>query len=76
MRCRSGDIAEEQPKAAGSSLLYKLTNALALDAIKRAGAKNACRCLVLPTATGMTVTLTLLALQKVEFPHKYNVPLS
>ena len=35
---RSGDIAEEQPKAAGSSLLYKLTNALAADAIKRAGA--------------------------------------
>ena len=34
---RSGDIAEEQPKAAGSSLLYKLTNALAADALKRAG---------------------------------------
>eukprot|EP00964_Phaeocystis_antarctica_P073395 scaffold45010_cov59-Phaeocystis_antarctica.AAC.3 len=35
---RSGDIAEEQPKAAGSSLLYKLTNNLAQDALRRAGA--------------------------------------
>ena len=38
---RSGDIAEEQPKAAGSSLLYKLTNALTQDALRRAGATGA-----------------------------------
>ena len=31
---RSGDIAAEQPKAAGSSLISKLTRVLALDAIK------------------------------------------
>ena len=34
---RSGDIAAIQPKAAGSSLLMKLTNALVLDCIKRCG---------------------------------------
>ncbi|XP_068746240.1 O-phosphoseryl-tRNA(Sec) selenium transferase-like isoform X2 [Montipora capricornis] len=34
---RSGDIAAVQPKAAGSSLLMKLTNSMALDAIKIAG---------------------------------------
>ena len=34
---RSGDIAAVQPKAAGSSLLMKLTNCMALDAIKMAG---------------------------------------
>ena len=34
---RSGDIAAVQPKAAGSSLLMKLTNSMALDAIKMAG---------------------------------------
>ena len=33
---RSGDIAEAQPKAAGSSLIYTLTNALAADALRRA----------------------------------------
>ena len=65
---RSGDIAEEQPKAAGSSLLYKLTNALCADAIKRAGASEIRECLVLPVATGMTVTLTLLALRSMRGP--------
>jgi O-phospho-L-seryl-tRNASec:L-selenocysteinyl-tRNA synthase len=34
---RSGDIAAVQPKAAGSSLINKMTNYLALDAIKIAG---------------------------------------
>ena len=34
---RSGDIAAIQPKAAGSSLLMKLTNSLVLDCIKRCG---------------------------------------
>ncbi|XP_077400696.1 O-phosphoseryl-tRNA(Sec) selenium transferase isoform X2 [Vanacampus margaritifer] len=34
---RSGDIAAVQPKAAGSSLLNKLTNLLVLDILKMAG---------------------------------------
>ena len=34
---RSGDVAAIQPKAAGSSLLMKLTNSLVLDCIKRCG---------------------------------------
>ncbi|XP_053716417.1 O-phosphoseryl-tRNA(Sec) selenium transferase isoform X4 [Synchiropus splendidus] len=34
---RSGDIAAVQPKAAGSSLLNKLTNSLVLDVIKISG---------------------------------------
>lgn len=65
---RSGDIAEEQPKAAGSSLLYKLTNALAGDALKRAGADGLKDALVLPVATGMSVALTLLAMRKLRGP--------
>ena len=65
---RSGDIAEEQPKAAGSSLIYKLTNALAGDALRRAGAADVRECLVLPVATGMSVTLTMLALRKLRGP--------
>ena len=63
---RSGDIAEEQPKAAGSSLLYKLTNNLAQDALRRAGATGVCDALVLPLATGMSLTLCLLELRQVE----------
>ncbi|KAH3705805.1 O-phosphoseryl-tRNA selenium transferase [Pelomyxa schiedti] len=34
---RSGDINAEQPKAAGSSLLYKLTNCMTMDALHIAG---------------------------------------
>lgn len=49
---RSGDVAEVQPKAAGSSLLAKLCHALAGDALKIAGLSNARASLVLPMATG------------------------
>ena len=34
---RSGDLGEVQPKAAGSSLLNKLTNSLVLDVIRFMG---------------------------------------
>ncbi|CBJ27225.1 O-phosphoseryl-tRNA(Sec) selenium transferase [Ectocarpus siliculosus] len=60
---RSGDIAEVQPKAAGSSLLAKLTHALAKDALRLAGLGNARACLVLPMATGMSLALTFAALR-------------
>ena len=57
---RSGDIAEVQPKAAGSSLLYKLTNKLVSHAFSVAGL-TCCKgnCLVVPLATGMSVVLCL-----------------
>eukprot|EP00982_Pelagococcus_subviridis_P014584 31342-Pelagococcus_subviridis.AAC.23 len=61
---RSGDVAAEQPKAAGSSLIVKLTNLLVADALKIAGMADAGPALVLPLATGMTLTLTLLAIKK------------
>jgi len=58
---RSGDINEQQPKAAGSSLVQKLTNYLVLDAMKIAGFESdtISSCLVLPLATGMTLALTM-----------------
>ena len=34
---RSGDITAVQPKAAGSSLLAKLTNSMVLDLLRRSG---------------------------------------
>lgn len=82
---RSGDIAAEQPKAAGSSLMYKLTNYMALDAIKIAGIRNRsfvadsvgirrCEaCVVVPMATGMSVSLVLLALRQQRPTARYVV---
>ena len=49
---RSGDVAEAQPKAAGSSLLAKLCHTLAGDALRLAGLGNSRASLVLPMATG------------------------
>src|SRR4051812_45446509 len=60
---RSGDLVELQPKAVGSSLLYKLTTALALDALHLAGLPTLAAALLLPTATGLSTTLVLLSLR-------------
>lgn len=61
---RSGEVNAEQPKAAGSSLLLKLTKALAGDALRLAGLHDLGPLLVLPLATGMALTLTLLGLRQ------------
>lgn len=58
---RSGELSAVQPKAAGSSLMYKLTNLMALDAIHIAGITEARDCFVAPLATGMALTLCLSA---------------
>lgn len=68
---RSGDLLEAQPKAAGSTLLANLTNDLLLDLIQTMGV-NSCRgCFLVPMATGMTITLCLLALRKLRPNAKY-----
>uniref|UniRef100_A0A3B3YS95 O-phosphoseryl-tRNA(Sec) selenium transferase n=1 Tax=Poecilia mexicana TaxID=48701 RepID=A0A3B3YS95_9TELE len=54
---RSGDIAAVQPKAAGSSLLNKLTNSVVLDILKISGVRSVASCFVVPMATGMSLTL-------------------
>ena len=60
---RSGDIAATQPKAAGSSLLVALTNALALSAVRECGLTSTAAALVLPLATGASIALVLSALR-------------
>lgn len=60
---RSGDIAAIQPKAAGSSLLNKITNSLMLDILRIAGVRSVSSCFVVPMATGMSLTLCFLALR-------------
>eukprot|EP00094_Tigriopus_californicus_P012240 TCALIF_11830-PA protein Name:"Similar to SEPSECS O-phosphoseryl-tRNA(Sec) selenium transferase (Homo sapiens)" AED:0.08 eAED:0.08 QI:0/0/0/0.83/1/1/6/0/440 len=68
---RSGDLCEVQPKAAGSSTLNKLTNALVLDVIRQMGVRSCQDCFVVPMATGMALTLCLLALRKLRPHAKY-----
>ena len=63
-------LPRRRPRA-GSSLIYALTNALAADALRRAGADGIKEALVLPLATGMSVTLTLLALRQLRPAAKY-----
>ncbi|EAL67325.1 O-phosphoseryl-tRNA selenium transferase [Dictyostelium discoideum AX4] len=72
---RSGDITEQQPKAAGSSLIQKLTHSLVLDAMKLAGLEQSSlsNCLLLPMATGMTLALTMLTLKSINANNKRYV---
>ena len=61
---RSGDLVQVQPKAAGSSVMYELTNSLALDALRTLGVTRTSSCFVTPLATGMSLTLIFLALRQ------------
>ncbi|XP_053716410.1 O-phosphoseryl-tRNA(Sec) selenium transferase isoform X1 [Synchiropus splendidus] len=70
---RSGDIAAVQPKAAGSSLLNKLTNSLVLDVIKISGARSVASCFVVPMATGMSLTLCFLTLRLLRPNARYII---
>lgn len=70
---RSGDVMAEQPKAAGSSLIVQLTRYLALDAIRISGIKAAKACCVLPAATGLTMTLVMLALRQTRPAGRYVI---
>lgn len=62
---RSGDLAEVQPKAIGSSILVQLTTCLALDAMRRGAGltMDSTRFgILLPLCTGMSMALVLSAL--------------
>jgi len=70
---RSGDICEVQPKAAGSSIISKLTNSMLLDTLKVAGVSRVKQCFLVPTATGMALTLCLLFFRKKRPEAKYVI---
>ena len=55
-------------QAAGSSLLARLANLLVQDALGLAGMADVGAVTVLPLATGMALTLTLLALKAARGP--------
>ncbi|GBG31312.1 O-phosphoseryl-tRNASec selenium transferase [Hondaea fermentalgiana] len=61
---RSGDVGAVQPKAAGSSLIYKLTVELVRDLVRRVlGMRHLRGVLVVPMATGMGLALVLQCLR-------------
>ncbi|XP_071481281.1 O-phosphoseryl-tRNA(Sec) selenium transferase-like [Diadema antillarum] len=70
---RSGDITAIQPKAAGSSILSRLTNSMALDVIRMAGVRSAASCFVVPMATGMSLVLCFLTLRQVRPKARYII---
>ena len=72
----SGDLREPQPKAAGSSILYALTNELALDLIRQNGVRRCKDCFVAPVATGMAMALCLLAIRSVSISFMNNADFS
>mmetsp|Transcript_41859 Transcript_41859/g.30127 ORF Transcript_41859/g.30127 Transcript_41859/m.30127 type:complete len:105 (+) Transcript_41859:209-523(+) len=61
---RSGDVNALQPKAVGSSLIVKLTKAMTLNIFKKImGLSCINDLIILPFATGMSITITLLTLK-------------
>ena len=70
---RSGNISEIQPKAAGSSIILKLARVLAIDAIKVMKYQFIDDLAILPLATGMAITLSLLTLKKEKPNAKFVV---
>lgn len=70
---RSGDIAEVQPKAGGSSIISKITSELALHALHFRGLKSLKSCLVVPIATGMSIMLCLSTLKNMNPTGKYVI---
>lgn len=70
---RSGDLVEVQPKAAGSSVMYRLTNLLATDVLKATGVRNVKQCFVAPLATGMSLTLLFLSLRQSKPSAKFVI---
>lgn len=70
---RSGDIQEQQPKAAGSTLMNHLTNSMLLHVLQASGAPSTQKCFVVPAATGMALVLCLLAFRARKPQAKYVV---
>jgi len=60
---RSGFLTAPQPKAAGGSIMYELTNYLARDFLKKFGLPNVESAIVVPLCTGMSLALCLGALR-------------
>ena len=61
---RSGDVNALQPKAIGSSLIVKLTRSMILNIMQKVlGLSSIKDAIILPFATGMSITMALLAIK-------------
>jgi len=60
---RSGFLTAPQPKAPGGSIMYELSNYLALNFLKKFGLPNIKKAIVVPLCTGMSLALCLGALR-------------
>ena len=64
---RSGDVNALQPKAIGSSLVVKLTRNMTINAMNKVLGYTCIKdALILPFATGMSLTITLLTLKSLK----------
>jgi len=70
---RSGDLTEVQPKAAGSSIINRLTNSMLLDLLRRSGIERTKGCFLVPVATGLALALCLLSLKQTRPEAKYVI---
>ena len=70
---RSGDVAEVQPKGAGSSIIVKVTTHLLLHALKVCGLTQMKAALLLPLATGMTLMMCMSAIKSKRPQGKYVI---
>jgi O-phospho-L-seryl-tRNASec:L-selenocysteinyl-tRNA synthase len=60
---RSGFLTAPQPKAPGGTIMYELSNYLALNFLKKFGLPNIKKAIVVPICTGMSLALCLGALR-------------
>ena len=71
---RSGDVNALQPKAIGSSLIVKLSKNMFINVMnKHLGYPSIKDALILPFATGMSLTITLLTLKSVTPTGEYVI---
>ena len=70
---RSGNINDLQPKACGSSLLVQLTNSLLKNLLHSIGMTFIKDIIILPFATGMSLTISFLTLRILKPKAKYII---
>lgn len=70
---RSGDVMANQPKAAGSSLLLQMARFLLVSALHELNYGFVNEVLLLPLATGMSLSLSMLALSEENPDKKYVI---
>jgi O-phospho-L-seryl-tRNASec:L-selenocysteinyl-tRNA synthase len=73
---RSGNLAAPQPKAAGASVMYNLTNKIVLSLIQEMGLTNCKGALVVPSGTGMSIGMAIrgcAAANNIDLRQKWEV---